>query len=245
MGRFIIRALIFVCLIFTLPSLARAQISSDFGGANGGAVVIGESTTTCDSSIEGAIRYDSATPCVELCDGSSWACAGSGGSGGCTAPSSCPDVGDVCTDGSLFAGFMLYSSSCEALYVTDNNQSASSQWKTSTGTDDISPDDFDDGNANHTNRSGTLTDFPAFDLCESNTYHSKSDWYLPARTELYLLWLNRAAINANAQANFVTTTYRSSTENNTFTAWYQSFADGTQQAASKASFYDVRCVRRD
>ena len=167
-------------------------------------------------------------------------------SGGCTAPASCPNVGDVCSDGSLFAGFVLYNGdSCEPLYVTDNNQSTSSQWKNATGTDDISTDDHVDGQVNHANRGGSISDFPAFDLCESNTYHGKSDWYLPARAELNLLWLNRAAIDANAAGNFTTSLYWSSTEGSTNGAWFQDFGNYDQNDTFKTNSNDVRCVRRD
>jgi len=167
------------------------------------------------------------------------------GGGGCTAPASCTGVGDVCSDGSIFAGFVVYNNtSCEPLYVTDNNQSTSSQWKNATGTNDITdPDDHVDGRYNRDNRgSGT---FPAFELCEDNTYHGKSDWYLPARDELHLLWKNRTAINANAAGNFTTGTYWSSTEYNTDFAWYQPFGVGGQNNIFKTVNYGVRCVRRD
>ncbi|MCG7983341.1 MAG: DUF1566 domain-containing protein [Candidatus Thiodiazotropha lotti] len=210
----------------------------------------GGGSCTNPARTEGAIVYNVDNNVLQYCDGTDWVSmhsASGGGGGGCTAPSSCSNVGDVCTDGSLFAGFMIYSnSSCEALYVTDNNQSTSSQWKTSTGTDDISPDDHVDGQVNHANRGGNLSDFPAMDLCESNTYHSKSDWYLPARDELNLLWLNRAAIDANAAGSFTGNDYWSSTEYtlNT-TAWKQVFGVGNQYYTLKNTNYDVRCVRRD
>lgn len=178
--------------------------------------------------------------------------------GGCTAPASCTSVGDVCSDGSLFAGFMLYNGSCEPLYVTDNNQSTSSQWKAPppfappfSGNDIPNPvDQYDavDGQYNRDNRgSGS---FPAFELCENNTYHGKSDWYLPARGELNLLWLNRAAISANAAGDFDGLHYWSSTEP-IAAAWVQYFYEngfgnhGEQFYDDKDAYYAVRCVRRD
>jgi hypothetical protein len=179
---------------------------------------------------------------------SGWTCSSYSGPGGCTAPASCPNVGDVCSDGSLFAGFVVYSnSSCEPLYVTDNNQSTSSQWKTAIGTNDISTDDHVDGKVNAAGRGGSISDFPAFDLCESNTYHGKTDWYLPARAELNLLWLNRAAIDANAAGNFTTSYYWSSTENNnTNLAWVHGMGDDNQGNHGKTDNTDgVRCIRRD
>ena len=165
---------------------------------------------------------------------------------GCTAPASCTSVGGVCADGSLFAGFMVYNGSCKPLYVTNNNQT-SSKWKTANGTIDIPypSDNYDavDGRYNRDNRgAGT---FPAFVLCESNTYHGKNDWYLPARAELNLLWLNQVAINANADGSFAAIPYWSSSHNNPDAAWYQHFDGAYQLGDSKTFTYGVRCVRRD
>lgn len=173
-----------------------------------------------------------------------------GDSGGCTAPTSCPNVGDVCTDGSLFAGFMLYNnSSCEPLYVTNADQSTGTEWKTATGTNDISnPDDHVDGWYNRDNRGGGT--FPAFELCENNTYHGKSDWYLPARAELNLLWLNQSAIDANAPGGFDSNYFWASTERNASNAWYQYFGSGSTNGSQSiypktGNVLGVRCVRRD
>ena len=166
-------------------------------------------------------------------------------------PTSCPNVGDKCSDGSLFAGFLFYGATCKQVFVTDDNQSASSQWKTATGTNDITDpaDRYDevDGQYNRDNRGGGT--FPAFELCENNTYHGKSDWYLPARVELNLLRLNQAAIDVNAAGNFAASKYWSSTEFNgdPNTAWYQGFSTlgGDQHDSTKTVNYAVRCVRAE
>jgi len=56
-----------------LPSsAARAQIEADFSA--GGGIRIGTSTSTCNAAAEGALRYNSAEICIELCDGDSWDC---------------------------------------------------------------------------------------------------------------------------------------------------------------------------
>jgi hypothetical protein len=65
-------ALCATCLWTGFPTPTRAQISFDGGGAGGGAMVAGQSTTTCDSAIDGAIRYNSAAKCMDFCDGTSW-----------------------------------------------------------------------------------------------------------------------------------------------------------------------------
>ena len=54
-----------------------------FGNSNlGGYVKIGTTTATCNTSIEGSLRYDSANKNMEVCDGTNW--ANIGGSGGGT-----------------------------------------------------------------------------------------------------------------------------------------------------------------
>ena len=79
-----------------------------------------------------------------------------------------------------------------------------------------------------------------------NTYHGKNDWYLPSISELDLLWLNRAAINANAAGSFTTNIYWSSTELNIISAVYKYFNDGgSQSGINKDTNYDVRCVRSE
>ncbi len=173
----------------------------------------------------------------------------------CTAPSLCPNVGDICDDGDdgnnpdpVFAGWLVYANSgnCEPLYTTQSDQSTSSQWKNATGDDDITPNDsVEDGKVNHANRQGTLSDFPAFELCEDLTDGGYEDWYLPARTELDLLWRNREAINDGAAGNFTTSYYWSSTEYITTIAWIQDFSNGYQGYNNKTFNRGVRCVRRD
>jgi hypothetical protein len=207
----------------------------------------GSGTCSAPTGDEGDIVYNETHDVMQFCNGEDWIAMGSYGDLGiCTPPASCTNIGDVCSDGSLFAGFLLYNnSSCEPLFVTNDNQSASSQWKNATGTNDISTDDYTDGKTNATNRGGSISNFPAFELCESNAYHGKSDWYLPARAELNLLWLNKVAIDANANGNFNSSAYWSSTESSVNGAWAQDFSNGYQDWDNKSGGDDVRCVRRE
>lgn len=58
-------------LLFAICHLpAYAQVDASF--VNGGAVRVGTSTTTCDSTTTGAIRYNSTSSRVEFCDSSDW-----------------------------------------------------------------------------------------------------------------------------------------------------------------------------
>lgn len=49
---------------------ARAQVDADFSA--GGAIRVGTSTTTCNSSAWGAVRYNSTTNLLQFCNNSAW-----------------------------------------------------------------------------------------------------------------------------------------------------------------------------
>lgn len=220
---------------------------------NGG-VRIGYDGGSCTGTNKGTLRYTSASDAWEYCNGSAW----SPFKEPCTAPTLCQNIGDVCDDSNgtndpdpIFAGFMVYNDTnsadagtCKPLYVTNANQSTSSQWKTSTGADDIATDSTEDGKINDGQVPNSST-FPAFKLCKDLTDGGFSDWYLPARDELNLLWKNASAIDANAAGNFTTSYYLSSTENPSNNMWHQLFSYGMQDTTNKTDNNDVRCVRRD
>ena len=79
-------------------------------------------------------------------------------------------------------------------------------------------------------------------LCANLTLGGQSDWFLPSRDELNLMYKN---LHLNNQGNFNTSTYYwSSTEINSDMAWCFKFVNGDAGQGSKAttSFY-VRAVR--
>lgn len=76
------KILVLAALALIPLSGAHAQISADF--YLGGAILVGESTSTCDGSIAGAIRYNADDNVLELCHDDEWT-AIDGGGGGCTA----------------------------------------------------------------------------------------------------------------------------------------------------------------
>jgi hypothetical protein len=172
------------------------------------------------------------------------------GTGCCVGPSLCPNVGDICDDGNsgnnpdpVFAGFMQYGTAYEPLYVTQSDQSNDSMWKTSTGTDDIVTDSSTDGQINDGQVPNSTT-FPAFKLCKDLSNGGFTDWYLPAKDELNLLWINHDVIG-NFTTNYLGD-YWSSTEYAPTTAWMHSFQNGSQYySINKTSPISVRCVRRD
>ena len=56
--------------LFMCPLPSHAQIEADFSA--GGGVKVGTSTSTCDGTSEGAIRYNNVSKEIQLCDGTSW-----------------------------------------------------------------------------------------------------------------------------------------------------------------------------
>lgn len=209
---------------------------------------------TAPAGGEGATVYNKDEHTLQYCDGTNWVAMIQDvltGSAGCNLPATCPNVGDVCDDGNptndpdpKFAGFMVYNhDTCEPLFVAQTTQSTGSNWRASgTSPDDIPTDSFEDGKINDAQIADSST-FPAFKICKDLDYGGHTDWYLPARMELEILWLNRAAIGG-----FTTGSYWSSSEKTTDStiAWRKDFnSNGYTSVYNKINARDVRCVRRD
>ncbi|NCC53746.1 MAG: DUF1566 domain-containing protein, partial [Spartobacteria bacterium] len=169
---------------------------------------------------------------------------------GLAGPSGCTDIGDLCADGTVFAGWhpVFY----EHLFIPPTDQARpgspgtyTMNWKNATGTNDISTDSNNDGRVNHANRGGLITSFQAFQACENLAFGGYTDWYLPSQVEAYYLWSVHETIEAGGNiTNFQNANYWSSTEDNTTLAWTQYFFYGYQYGTNKTTGYRVRCVRR-
>ncbi|MDR3425458.1 MAG: DUF1566 domain-containing protein [Alphaproteobacteria bacterium] len=84
--------------------------------------------------------------------------------------------------------------------------------------------------------------YKAADYCASlSSVYGYSDWYLPSASELNVLYSYKGAIgNFNTGGSY----YWSSTEYDSYNAWYQQFSGGNQGYYGKNDSYLVRCVRR-
>lgn len=80
---------------------------------------------------------------------------------------------------------------------------------------------------------------PAAQFCKGLSINGYTDWYLPAKGELNLIYTNRGSLDA-----FVQNYYWSSTQYSSFSSWYQTFYNGDQGTFSKTNTYYVRGVRR-
>lgn len=75
-------------------------------------------------------------------------------------------------------------------------------------------------------------------LCDQLVLNGYSDWFLPSKNELNLLYQQRNLVGGFSYAN-----YWSSPEYDTQRAWYQFFPHGVQYFADKSSLACVRAIR--
>ena len=80
---------------------------------------------------------------------------------------------------------------------------------------------------------------PAAQFCKGLSINGYTDWYLPAKDELNLIYTNRGSLDA-----FVQNYYWSSTQTSSDFSWGQYFNSGDQYKYGKASTRYVRGVRR-
>jgi hypothetical protein len=80
----------------------------------------------------------------------------------------------------------------------------------------------------------------AAQLCASYTYGGYSDWFLPSKDELDLMYKNLAV---KGLGSFTGVWYWSSSRGRTSGAWGQRFSDGYQDDYSKVLTFCVRAVR--
>jgi hypothetical protein len=162
-----------------------------------------------------------------------------------TVPTGCPTIGDVCSDGSVYAG--LSPDGNVPMYTTpaDAGQFAWS-WIVSLPMENCSngaQDVCSTGKANTELLAGLTGPFPAVDYCDGLNAHGHSDWYLPARNELAILRTNRTQIGGfDLTGNWTIGYYYSSSVELSNGPWIQRFSVGTQNF-TQASNLSVRCVR--
>lgn len=167
-------------------------------------------------------------------------------------PPECSAIGDLCLDGTILAG--VHPTTSENIFIppTDQEDPGTSgvfgmNWKNTSGANDINPDSSNDGRANHTNRLGSITNFPAFLACQNLSFGGHTDWYLPSTNEAGVLYTNRATIEGKGHiTNFVSGDYWTSTETNNSTAYTRlfSFGGGQWPYPKNVSTPRVRCIRR-
>lgn len=115
------------------------------------------------------------------------------------------------------------------------------RWKTS-NTDTAGAASNTDGYQNTADMIAQgAANYPAANFCNNLTIGGYTDWYMPARNELLLLFQNKAAIGG-----FADDYYNSSTEHPdyNFRCWMRFMGSGSEGYNNKDSAYYVRAVRR-
>jgi hypothetical protein len=79
--------------------------------------------------------------------------------------------------------------------------------------------------------------------CADLNAHGNTDWYLPAKNELNVLYTNKAVIGG-FNTSYPTGWYWSSSEFASGLAWYQRFDSGSQGFIGLETGLSIRCVRK-
>lgn len=87
---------------------------------------------------------------------------------------------------------------------------------------------------------GCTTAGTAADICANLVLGGYSDWFLPSKDELNLMYVN---LKTQSLGGFGTANYWSSSEDRNTYALYQAFHDGYQSYNNKNNIYYVRAVR--
>ena len=227
------RFIILSISLVILSCAAYAQVSADFSGANGGSVIVGYDSRSCDGSIEGAIRYQSSSNAMQVCKPA-----------GAASPANCPTIGDQCDDDSYYIGDIgagdIYATDSTHQSSTENWNNGTTNW-TTTGVTSAT-----DGQAN-TAALVALSDagapYEAAEYCDGLSAHGHDDWYLPAPDELFLFWNGGsplAGVSTGGEG------YWSSAESDSSSAEVRRFDDGLSDGYDKnfTAFTRTRCIRQ-
>jgi hypothetical protein len=156
-------------------------------------------------------------------------------------------IGDTHQGGIIF---YLDGSGCHGLVAAPSDQSTEIQWYNGSYIDTYAYGNgigSGEGNSQGIMRGqGTCSSCYASQLCQDLNLGGKTDWYLPSKYELNLMYENIGQGNVlglGNVGNFANDYYWSSTEGGTYYAWVQSFSSGDQYYGGKVNAYRVRAVR--
>ena len=205
------------------------------------------SAQTCASptGTAGDMLYNDDYHVLQYCNGSTWKPVGASASlaGAAVGPSSCPNIGQLCADGTIYAGYHPVFK--VPVFIPPTNQGANMTWRSSGSGADIATDSWVDGRAN-TNQVANSTTFPPFKACKDLTLGGYTDWYLPSIAEMEYLYMVRLILATGPHTDFTLSSYWSSTEIDNSAAYSHSFnvPDGSVNGSGKNGSFRVRCMRR-
>lgn len=174
-------------------------------------------------------------------------------------PQGCPNIGDMCDDGSIYTG--LSPDGDVAMFTTTSDSPTAMPWNDgSTNYSDMAMANCTDAppgtaascrtgaeNTHFLVMAGSEGDFPfeAAEYCYQLQAHGASDWYLPAQDELDVLSTNKEVGNLNGTFHNGGSDYHwSSSEVGSFAARYTRFFSSSFQNGLKTSNAYARCVRK-
>lgn len=201
------------------------------------------------TGVEGDVMFNETSGVPQYCDGANWI-AMTGGELNLNAPQGCPNIGDVCDDGSVFAG--LSPDGNIPMYTTPVDAPSGLPWNNGNSSNVVNLytpiTESDTGGANSSaafigidSDSGTsgVQPFQAPEYCHALNSHGRNDWYVPATDEWTVLYTNR-----NDIGGFLGTNYWTSTEVCCDAMVYRSLTDGSTGSGIKRFGNRVRCVRK-
>lgn len=208
-----------------------------------------------DATEEGAVVYDSALNTLVVCDGTNWITLGGGGlrtdcavgshlewdgaEWSCAftgPPTNCPNVGNICSDGTVYAG--ISPDGGVRMYTTPTVPPGL-QWG-SMGTNRSVFDLLGEQNTEFLAQFGAAA-HPAAHYCYSLWALGRKDWYLPSRDEGDILRANSAAIGNYPANNFFWT----SSQRDINTARGYQIPPGSSNFSNKDGPWSIRCIRKD
>ncbi|MBI2234746.1 MAG: DUF1566 domain-containing protein [Micavibrio aeruginosavorus] len=211
-----------------------------------GPLIPGASGTSCSNPAgpEGSVIYNAAVSKPQYCNGDNWiemfGTYGSSGTPSCTGPSGCTTIGSTCADTTIFVG--CHPITYNQMFVHPSNQGTTVSWSSESVVTSATDAYYGKTNQDWIVANKTITNYPAFKACNDLNLASAlgyNDWYLPSRTEIYLIWLSGVTLSGNF--------YWSSTEETSTTAWRENSGNGGQSSVTKTTTasHDVRCMRRN
>ena len=227
-----------------------ASAALDITSTTGGLLPPRMTTTQRDaiSAAKGLVLFNTTTNTLQINEGdattANWLSL--------TASTCGLSIGDTHQGGIIF---YLDGSGCHGLVAAPSDQSTGIKWYN--GNDGNAYLDTyaygngigsGEGNSQAIRRwQGTCSSCYASQLCQDLNLGGKTDWYLPSKYELNLMYENIGQGNVlglGNVGNFISAWYWSSTESGDDAAWKQLFNNGNQSANdSKPNTSHVRAVR--
>jgi hypothetical protein len=159
-----------------------------------------------------------------------------------TGPADCPIPGNTCSDGSVYVG--VSTSDGKNMFTTAADSSSYAYSNSAGSLANVTS--ADNGAANTTTLVAQGGN-PAASYCDSLSVHSKTDWYLPAKNELQLLYNVKASVSGlDNTGNYPAGFYYSSTEIDANNVVSLKMSDGYWNVTDyKTNSHPLRCFRKD